>query len=124
MCKILGRYLKISFTGGNTDMRIFSRKAFQFDHPAGADTPVVVQMNSFSDVPDWVTDSALYKLAAEGEDVLVINSPQDEIEAEISSPDLSKRQKAAAARAQKKAEADAAAAAATPGADTNTTPQQ
>jgi hypothetical protein len=94
-------------------MRIFSKRSFQFDHPAGEQPAVVVRSQSFADVPDWVADSAMYKLALDDEDVMPIESRQDEVKAELGSPDKATRAKAReAAKAQKKAEAEAAAAAA------------
>lgn len=64
-------------------MRIFTRKAYQFDHPSGAELAVTVFAQSFSDVPEWVTESTMYQLADQDEDIMVINSPQDEKEAEL-----------------------------------------
>ena len=63
-------------------MRIFAKKAFQFDHPAGEVEPVKVQMQSFADVPDWVAESTMYKLASSAGEITVIESKQDEIAAE------------------------------------------
>lgn len=63
-------------------MRIFSKKAFQFDHPAGDQPAVVVQPQAFADVPDWVEDSTMFKLASGEDSVMVIGSRQDEIAAE------------------------------------------
>lgn len=68
-------------------MRIFSKKTFQFDHPAGTETAVIAQMQNFADVPDWVADSTMFKLAQADGDVEVINSTQDEKAAESSSDD-------------------------------------
>jgi hypothetical protein len=98
-------------------MRIFSNKSFQFDDPTGEQLSVTVQHQAFADVPDWVVNSTMYKLADQDGDIMVINTSQDEIAAEIGSPDLSKRAKAAEVRKQaaadaetkKKADEDAAA---------------
>lgn len=59
-------------------MRIFSKKAFQFDHPTGAESSVVVQSQSFADVPDWVAKSSMFALASSAEEVTVIESKGDE----------------------------------------------
>lgn len=63
-------------------MRIFSKKSFQFDHPAGEEAPVIVQALSFADVPEWVADSTMFKLAKGEESVDVIESKADEVKAE------------------------------------------
>lgn len=63
-------------------MRIFSKKAFQFDHPTGAESSVVVQSQSFADVPDWVSESAMFALASGSEEVTIIESKSDEAKAE------------------------------------------
>ncbi|QDX92063.1 hypothetical protein EEL30_06580 [Brevibacillus laterosporus] len=82
-------------------MRIFSKKSFQFDHPAGQEPAVVVQSQSFADVPDWVSRSLMFKLASQNEDVTLVENKQDEKVAETGS----KAKKAS----EKKAEAEAAA---------------
>jgi hypothetical protein len=65
-------------------MRIFSKKAFRFHHPAGAEEvpAVAIQSQSFADVPDWVADSAMFKLAQKDDAVTVIESKKDELTAE------------------------------------------
>ncbi|MBY0054127.1 hypothetical protein H7K32_21170 [Brevibacillus agri] len=63
-------------------MRIFAKRAFQFDHPAGHEPAVVVQSQSFADVPDWVAASTMFKLASISDDVTVIEMKQDEKAAE------------------------------------------
>ena len=62
-------------------MRIFSKKAFQFDHPAGQEASVTVEAQGFADVPDWVAHSAMFKLASKAEEVEVIGSRADELAA-------------------------------------------
>lgn len=104
-------------------MRIFSKKTFQFNHPVDHQIHVTVQALAFEDVPDWVPDSMMYKLAEQDDDIMVINTPQDEIAAEIGSPDISKRQKAAEAKAQKQLDA-ANASATTAVTEAETTPTQ
>lgn len=44
-------------------MRIFSKKAYRFDHPANQEEPVRVQALSFANVPEWVKESGMFKLA-------------------------------------------------------------
>ncbi|MGD8188565.1 hypothetical protein ACQCN2_01060 [Brevibacillus ginsengisoli] len=66
-------------------MRIFSKKSFQFDHPTGQEPAVVVLAGSFVDVPDWVSDSTMFKLASQDGDVDVIGNKKDEIAAETGS---------------------------------------
>ncbi|USG65169.1 hypothetical protein NDK47_24100 [Brevibacillus ruminantium] len=63
-------------------MRIFSKKAFKFDHPAGQEPAVIVKSHSFADVPDWVTESAMFKLASSVGEVSVFETKQDEKAAE------------------------------------------
>lgn len=83
-------------------MRIFVKKSFQFNHPTEAVDAVKVQLESFADVPDWVEDSAMFKLASQDGDVLVIESKQDELAAETGAD--AKAAKAAEAKAKKEAE--------------------
>lgn len=65
-------------------MRIFSKRAFRFDHPAGAPDvqPLYVRDQEFTDVPDWVADTETFKLAHKHELITVIESKKDEKEAE------------------------------------------
>lgn len=67
-------------------MRIFSKRAFRFNHPAGDPDvqPVYVKDQAFSDVPDWVAESATFKLAIQdpNELISVIENKKDEIAAE------------------------------------------
>lgn len=67
-------------------MRIFTKRAFRFNHPdpASDEQPVYVQDQAFADVPDWVSDSATFKLANQdpNELISVIESKKDEITAE------------------------------------------
>lgn len=67
-------------------MRIYSKKSLQFDHPTNAEKPIVVQKDSFADVPDWVQHSTMFQLATSEDSVLVIYSKQDEVVAEMSGP--------------------------------------
>lgn len=63
-------------------MRIFSNISLQFDHPQQAAEPVVVQHQSFVDVPDWVAESTMFKLALADGSITVIESKQDEVQAQ------------------------------------------
>lgn len=63
-------------------MRIFSKKAFKFDHPAGQEPAVIVRSNDFATVPDWVAKSAMFQLASSVGEVSVIETKQDEKVAE------------------------------------------
>lgn len=63
-------------------MRIYSKKAFQFDHPAGQEPAVVVRSQDFAIVPDWVTHSTMFKLASASGDVTLIEDKKDEKAAE------------------------------------------
>lgn len=67
-------------------MRIFTKRAFKFNHPSGDPEvrPVYVPDQTFSDVPDWVADSATFKLAIKdpNEVISVIESKKDEIDSE------------------------------------------
>lgn len=63
-------------------MRIFSKRALRFHHPKDNQESAFVQSQSFADVPDWVEDSAMFKLASQDETVTVIESKKDEIAAE------------------------------------------
>ncbi|MFB0841787.1 hypothetical protein [Paenibacillus oleatilyticus] len=87
-------------------MRIFSKKALQFDHPTNAEKPVVVQLNSFADVPDWVQHSTMFQFASSDESVLVIYSKQDEVVAEMSSDPIEKATKPRKGASKAKPEAE------------------
>lgn len=65
-------------------MRIFSKKRFRFDHPGGigAGEPVYTQALSFHDVPEWVKESSMFKLASAAGDVTVTEGKSDENAAE------------------------------------------
>lgn len=76
-------------------MRIFSKKAFKFDHPAGQESAVIVRSNSFDTVPDWVKDSAMFKLASAAGDVSIIETKQDEKVAEADAEAKAQRRKKA-----------------------------
>lgn len=65
-------------------MRIFSKKSLRFHHPKDNQTTATVQNQSFADVPDWVEESSMFKLASQDETVTVIESKKDEIAAETS----------------------------------------
>lgn len=83
-------------------MKIFSNKTFQFDHPSGALEPVIVQNGSFTPVPDWVEDSAMYKLAFADGSITVINNKGDELAAETgnkSEETIEKERKSSEAKA-------------------------
>lgn len=64
-------------------MRIFSKKSFQFHHPADQEASVNVQALSFTDVPDWVSDSTMYRLALSEGSIDVVETKADEIKAEL-----------------------------------------
>lgn len=83
-------------------MRVFSKKTYQFDHPAGTEPAVIVQMQSFADVPDWVSESTMYTLASATGDVEQIGSKQDEKATETGLKDRTKAEK----QAETKAKAD------------------
>lgn len=74
-------------------MRIFSKRAFKFDHPAGQEPAVIVRSNDFATVPDWVKDSAMFKLASASDEVTVIETKQDEKAAEADATKGSSRKK-------------------------------
>jgi hypothetical protein len=83
-------------------MKIFSKKTFQFDHPAGEQPAVVVQHQDFAVVPDWVYDSIMFKDALADGDITVIESKQDELAAETgnkSEAQLEKERKSTEAKA-------------------------
>lgn len=62
-------------------VKIFSNKAFRFDHPADKSLSVTVRPG-FDDVPEWVKESAMYKLADKDGDVMEIKTREDEVAAE------------------------------------------
>ncbi|MBG9773564.1 hypothetical protein [Brevibacillus laterosporus] len=86
-------------------MRIFSEKSFQFDHPAGQEPAVVVQSQSFADVPDWVSQSLMFKLASQNEEVTVVENKKDEKKAETGGKGKKDAEKKAEEKALKEAEA-------------------
>lgn len=59
-------------------MRIFSKRAFKFDHPAGQEPAVIVRSNDFATVPDWVEHSAMFKMASASGEVSVFETKQEE----------------------------------------------
>lgn len=63
-------------------MRIFSKQALKFPHPAGETDPLYVRDNDFVDVPDWVKETETYKAHHKHGNITVIENKQDEIEAE------------------------------------------
>lgn len=75
-------------------MRIFSKRAFKFDHPAGQEPAVIVKSHSFADVPDWVAKSAMFHLASGVGEVSIIETKQDEKSAEAKTKGRGGRQKA------------------------------
>ncbi|WPS86470.1 hypothetical protein SMD22_18430 [Brevibacillus halotolerans] len=85
-------------------MRIFSKKSFQFDHPAGQEPAVVVQSQSFADVPNWVSKSLMFKLARQNEDVTVVENKKDEKTAETGGKPKKDADKKAEAKVLKEAE--------------------
>jgi len=68
-------------------MRIFARQALRFDHPQKAEAPVFVRALDFSDVPDWVAESTMFKWAEEEGTVMRVDSKADEVKAETSVTD-------------------------------------
>lgn len=88
-------------------MRIYAKKSFQFDHPAGQEPAVVVQSQSFAIVPEWVADSVMFGLASHDEDVMVIESKHDELAAETGTRVKTAAEKKAEEKARKEAEAAA-----------------
>ncbi|SFU71028.1 hypothetical protein [Alicyclobacillus macrosporangiidus] len=63
-------------------MRVFSRKSLMFHHPTGEEAPVTVRAHDFSDVPDWVAHSTMFRWALDDGVVSVIESKADEVQAE------------------------------------------
>ncbi|MCM3141665.1 hypothetical protein [Brevibacillus sp. MER 51] len=90
-------------------MRIYSRKAFQFDHPAGQEPAVVVRAADFAEVPNWVKHSSMFKLASQAGDVTVAETKQAVKEAETGTKAKTAAERRAEEQAQKEAEAKAAA---------------
>lgn len=81
-------------------MRIFSKKAFQFNHPKNAALFVIVAAAAFADVEDWVADSTMFKLASKDGDVEVIGGRADEKAAETGAKGKTKAEKEAEAKAK------------------------
>lgn len=92
-------------------MLIFSNKALQFDHPAGQETAVVVRAKDFVEVPDWVKQSTMFKLASQSGDVTVTETKQAEKAAETGTKTKTAAELKAEEKALKEAEAKAKAAA-------------
>jgi hypothetical protein len=65
-------------------MRLFSKASLQFNHPKDNSIKAVVRAGQFSTVPDWVVDSAMFKLASADETITVIESAAQEVAAEKS----------------------------------------
>ncbi|WP_143088426.1 hypothetical protein [Paenibacillus algorifonticola] len=63
-------------------MRIFSKAALQFDHPKDFSVKASVRPGEFKDVPDWVEDSVMFKLASKDGTVMLVDSKAQEIAAE------------------------------------------
>ena len=94
-------------------MRIFAKKALQFDHPASQEPAVVVRAQDFAEVPDWVKQSTMFKLASQSGDVTVTETKQAVKDAETGNKGKTAADKAKEAeeKALKEAEAKAKAAA-------------
>ncbi|NRS20596.1 hypothetical protein HP398_29695 [Brevibacillus sp. HB1.4B] len=90
-------------------MLIFSKKAFQFDHPAGQEPAVVVRAHDFTEVPDWVKKSSMFKLASQTSDVTVTESKQSVKDAEAGTRARSAAERKAEEQAQKEAESNTTA---------------
>jgi hypothetical protein len=69
---------------GVNNMKIYPKRTFRFDHPSSSPdiVPVYVRNEEFSNVPDWVADSSMFKLAIEADLIMVIENKNDEIAAE------------------------------------------
>lgn len=63
-------------------MRLFSKAALRFDHPSGDAESVRVRPLAFADVPDWVRDSSMFKLASGDETVSEVETKSDEKKAD------------------------------------------
>lgn len=63
-------------------MRIFSKASLEFRHPKDSSLKARVRANDFANVPDWVPQSRMFKLAANDETVTIIDSKAKEISAE------------------------------------------
>ncbi|GED71180.1 hypothetical protein BRE01_48820 [Brevibacillus reuszeri] len=92
-------------------MLIMSKKSFQFDHPAGQEPVVVVRAHEFVEVPEWVKQSSMFKLASQAGDVTVTETKQAVKDAETGNKTKSAAQLKAEEKALKEAEEKAKAAA-------------
>lgn len=68
-------------------MRVFAKKSFQFDHPTDENQKVTVQALDFANVPDWVVDSTMFKLASAEGSVDVVDGKTQEAVAEKAATD-------------------------------------
>lgn len=57
-------------------MRIYARKAFEFENSDGE--KAAVKVSSFETVPDWVEKTLLFDLALKDESIVVITNKEDE----------------------------------------------
>lgn len=62
-------------------MRLFARKAFEFENSDGEKAKV--RMASFETVPDWVEKTPLFALALKDESIVVITNKEDEKKVEV-----------------------------------------
>jgi hypothetical protein len=62
-------------------MRIFARKAFEFENSDGE--KVTVNMASFATIPDWAEKTPIFALALKDESIVVITNKEDEKKVEV-----------------------------------------
>lgn len=82
-------------------MRIFTKKSFRFDHPAGSNAggPVITQALSFHDVPEWVKESGMFKLAYSAGEIDLPEGAKQEDKVEVAAHEEKKtKQKEAKAK--------------------------
>ena len=74
-------------------MRVFSKKSFKFDN--GAES-VYLKLMSFSDAPEWIRNTALFKLAMRDGSIEIIESSEQRKQLEnngITEEELALREK-------------------------------
>ena len=74
-------------------MRVFSKKSFKFDN---GDKSFYLKLMSFSDAPNWIRDTALFKLAIKDGSIEVIESKEQSKQLEnngITEDELALREK-------------------------------
>ncbi len=82
-------------------MRIFSTKAYKFPHPDQSGSSVTVRARDFAEVPDWVQDTLLFRLAT-SDGTLTVSETRAQV-AQVEKTEAADKANSVAQRAKQKA---------------------